>query len=184
LATTDDSFFKQVKGFRLTPGQPARFDQLFSERSILLDKLSRGADLKTQQRAKVQRGFSLIELLVVVAIVMLIAAFAVPNIMQAVYTARLRSTAGELAGLLQQARITATKTNQIYDIKYITTNGVSDAYLDLNLNGALDAGEPVVFFNSGVTPASTRHSRRTPCPTMPVAPNRMTFIGFAWPIYQ
>src|SRR5258705_13734867 len=27
------------------------------------------------------------------------------------------------------------------------------------------------------TPASTRHSRNTPCPTMPVAPNRMTFMG-------
>src|SRR3984893_1819827 len=32
------------------------------------------------------------------------------------------------------------------------------------------------------TPGSIRHSRSTPCPTMPVAPNRMTFIGFpvAW----
>jgi prepilin-type N-terminal cleavage/methylation domain-containing protein len=110
--------------------------------------------MKTQQHTKVQRGFSLIEMLIVVAIVLVIAAIAVPNLMRTVYTVRLRSTAGELAGLMQQARITATKSNQVYDIKYSTTNGVSNAYLDLNLNGSLDAGEPVVFFNSGVTPAA------------------------------
>src|SRR3984893_13298359 len=27
-------------------------------------------------------------------------------------------------------------------------------------------------------PGSSRHSRNTPCPTMPVAPNKMTFIRF------
>src|SRR6266545_1303826 len=29
------------------------------------------------------------------------------------------------------------------------------------------------------TPASTRHSRRTPCPTMPVAPKTITFISIS-----
>jgi hypothetical protein len=29
------------------------------------------------------------------------------------------------------------------------------------------------------TPGSRRHSRSTPCPTMPVAPNRITFIAAA-----
>src|SRR6185312_2609390 len=31
--------------------------------------------------------------------------------------------------------------------------------------------------STSVTPASMRHSRRTPCPTMPVAPNRMAFMS-------
>jgi hypothetical protein len=38
-----------------------------------------------------------------------------------------------------------------------------------------------------VTSGSPKHSRSTPCPTMPVAPNRMTFIRFpvaSWRMLQ
>ncbi|HYL92600.1 MAG TPA: GspH/FimT family protein, partial [Alphaproteobacteria bacterium] len=64
------------------------------------------------------------------------------------------STAGELAGIMQQARITAAKSNRTFDIKYTNINGNSAAYVDVNQNGKYHAGEPVVVFNSGVTPAA------------------------------
>jgi hypothetical protein len=66
----------------------------------------------------------------------------------------MRSTAGELAGIMQQARITAAKSNQVLDVKYTAINGDSAAYLDLDRSGSYNAGEPVVIFNSGVTPAA------------------------------
>lgn len=106
------------------------------------------------QARPLARGFSLLELVVVVTIILLVTALALPNIMQAVYMVRLRSTGGELAGVMQQARITAARTNQVLDVKYTAINGVSAAYLDLNGNLAYDAGEPVVLFNKGITPAA------------------------------
>lgn len=101
-----------------------------------------------------QLGYSLIEALAVVAIVMILAAVATPNIMQAVYSVRLRSSAGDLAGLMQQARILAAKNNATYTVRYTTLNGNPAAYVDLNLNGAYDTGEPVIYFPLSVALAA------------------------------
>jgi len=46
-----------------------------------------------------------------VFVVMVVAAIAVPNILLAVSNIRLRASAGDLAGLMQQARIMAAKNN-------------------------------------------------------------------------
>jgi Tfp pilus assembly protein FimT len=107
-----------------------------------------------QKTRTAQLGRSLIETLTVVAIVMILVAVAVPNIMQAVYSARLRTSAGDLSSLMQQARILAAKNNATYDIRYTTLNGSQAAYVDVNLNGAYDAGEPVIYFPTTITRAS------------------------------
>jgi type II secretory pathway pseudopilin PulG len=99
-----------------------------------------------RETSTAQLGFSLIEALIVVAISMILTAVAIPNIIQAVYSARLRSSAGDLAGLMQQARILATTNNTTYTVRYTTLNGKPAAYVDLNLNGAYDAKEPVIYF--------------------------------------
>jgi type IV fimbrial biogenesis protein FimT len=101
-----------------------------------------------------QLGFSLIEAMIVVAISMILTAIAIPNIIQAAYSARLRSSAGDLSGLMQQARILAAKNNTTYPIRYTTLSGNRAAYVDLNLNGAYDSGEPVIYFPTSITPAS------------------------------
>jgi prepilin-type N-terminal cleavage/methylation domain-containing protein len=100
------------------------------------------------------RGFSLIELLVVVIIVMVVTALATPSLINTVATIRLRSAAGELSGVMQEARILAAKKNTVYDIKFTNIAGIQTAYVDSNLNGAYDAGEPVTVFNGSITPAS------------------------------
>lgn len=99
-------------------------------------------------------GFSLVELLVVLSIVIIAAALCIPQIMEAVYGARLRATASDLAGFMQDARSLAAKNNQIYDIKYTTISGDTAAYIDVNQNGTYVSGDPVVVFNRGVTPAA------------------------------
>jgi len=101
-----------------------------------------------------ERGASLIEILIVVFIMMVVASMATPSIMQTVYNVRLRSSASDLAGLMQQARIMAAKNNVPYAIRYTTLGGSQIAYIDLNLNGTYGAGEPLVQFSGTVAPAS------------------------------
>lgn len=103
---------------------------------------------------KAQRGVSLIETLVVVFVTLITAAIASPNIMRAVYDIRLRSSAGDLAGLMQQARIQAAKDNKPYDIRYTTLGGIRIAFVDLNLDGNYAATEPQVQFSGSVVPAA------------------------------
>jgi prepilin-type N-terminal cleavage/methylation domain-containing protein len=106
------------------------------------------------QRGKTRRGFSLIELIIVIAIIIIVAALAFPILVRTVANIRLRAAAGELSGLMQEARILAAKKNTVYDIKFTTVAGIQTAYVDINLNGAYDAGEPITVFNGAVTPAS------------------------------
>jgi type II secretory pathway pseudopilin PulG len=109
------------------------------------------------------RGFSLIEVLIVVFVVMIVAAIVIPNVLLAVSNIRLRASAGDLAGLMQQARITATKNNATYVILYGTRNGANIAFLDLNNNGVWDGNvningvntsEPLIQFSGTTVPAS------------------------------
>jgi len=109
---------------------------------------------KCGMRRAGQRGFSLIEVLIVVLVVMIAAAIAVPNIFLAVSNLRLRASAGDLSGLMQQARILAAKNNTTYDILYATRNGARIAYVDLNFNSSFDADEPMMEFSGTTVPAS------------------------------
>jgi type II secretory pathway pseudopilin PulG len=113
-------------------------------------------------------GFSVIELLIVVFVAMVVTAIAVPNVLLAVANIRLRSSAGDLAGLMQQARIMAAKNNPttpipVYPIRYGVLNGRQIAYIDLNGDGSWSSsvtvngvtmGEPLIEFSGTVVPAA------------------------------
>lgn len=101
-----------------------------------------------------QKGFSTIELLTVVTILLIVLAFAIPNVTQAVYNQRLRSSAGRLSGLMQQARLLAGKNNATYTIAYTTLNGTNLAYIDLNNDGTWQNGEPIMELGATVTLAA------------------------------
>jgi prepilin-type N-terminal cleavage/methylation domain-containing protein len=112
------------------------------------------AVLTGKKDGSVTQGFSLIELLVVVIIIMVVTGLAIPTLINTVAAIRLRSAAGELSGIMQDARILAAKKNTVYDIKFTSIAGIQTAYVDSNLNGVYDAGEPVTVFNGSITPAS------------------------------
>lgn len=109
-------------------------------------------DLKRNCRRRGRTGgFSLIEILIVVFVVMVVAAIAVPNVLLAVANIRLRASAGDLAGLMQQARIMAAKNNPqtppVYAIQYAVLGGKRIAYIDLNGDGSWSSSVTV----NGVT---------------------------------
>lgn len=101
---------------------------------------------KTTGKQQRKRGFSILELLVVLAITLVVAGIALPGMVQSWYGLQLRATAGEVADLMQRARMQAARANVSpgIPIRYQVSNGMQQVYADLNGNGAWDQGEPML----------------------------------------
>ena len=108
-----------------------------------------------------QAGFSLTELLVVVAIILVVSGVSVPTISRAVDNARLKYAAQQVADIYQQARIRAAQDNSYHEV-LVTPATVIPAQLclDLDDDGVCGPGEPatvlpaqVQLMNSGVPAA-------------------------------
>jgi len=97
-------------------------------------------------------GFTVTEIIVVLAIVMCLAGVAFPIFSKISYNIRLKSAATNLSGLMQQARIMAARQNAVYAIAIPIAGG--RACIDLNLDGGCQSTEPVIGFNSSITPAT------------------------------
>ena len=62
------------------------------------------------------RGFTMIEMMVVVVLLAIFASFAIPSFVNMINNAKLQSTSNELASLLQYARSTAVQNNTSYTV--------------------------------------------------------------------
>src|SRR5437016_1054132 len=92
------------------------------------------------------RGFSILELIVVMGIIMVIAAIAFPKIQAATEGLKLRGTVTDINGLIQQLRIQSVRANKSYTLLTLPAtpgNGIT-LWIDTNNNGALDQGEPSI----------------------------------------
>lgn len=79
-------------------------------------------------------GFSLLEVTIVVALILVVAGFSVPVLINAISDINLRYAATNLSGLLQTARIQAVKRNTFYGIQPTTLPNGDGAYF-VNLQG-------------------------------------------------
>lgn len=95
---------------------------------------------RTDSRKQRQAGLSLLELVVVLAISLVIAGITIPAMVQAWYGLQLRASAGEVADLMQRARMQAARNNLVIPVRYQVSNGTQQVYADLNNNGAWDKG--------------------------------------------
>lgn len=110
-------------------------------------------------------GFSTIELLVVMFIVLTTAGFVVPGLMQSVYNTQLRNSASEVSDLMQQAKILSAKNNGTYPLRYQVVNGYQRVFIDFNNNGVLDGNEPVIALGNQVFAAAGAPSGSNGQPT-------------------
>ena len=105
-----------------------------------------------QTAAKNVHGFSFIELLIAVGVLMVLAAIFTPGMMNAVSNIKLRYSATDLSGLMQKARIEAARKNTFYSIEQTTLSpGEVAYYVDLNKNNTYSPGEALVEMGSQVT---------------------------------
>lgn len=99
-------------------------------------------------------GVSLLELCVVVGVMLVVAAAALPNVMTAMQQYRLRTAAREVAAMLQRSRLNCVRDNRHYTVQeaQITLGGhtYSQLFLDRNGNASYDRGEPLVQLSGGV----------------------------------
>ena len=107
---------------------------------------------QTCKRRGLARGFTMVELVLVMFIMSVVAAFAVPNVLLTISNWRLRGSASDLAGLMQQARILAAKNNpqppvSVYPIRYAVQNGAQIAFVDMKGDGVWHSSTPI----NGVT---------------------------------
>src|SRR5467141_2168155 len=103
-----------------------------------------------QRRGRIG-GFSIIELLIVLFVVMVIAAIAIPNILSAASHIRLRASAADLAGLMQQASIMAAKNSA--QIAFIDRANTAVWAPTVTVNGVV-TDEPLIEFSGTTVPAS------------------------------
>lgn len=104
------------------------------------------------------RGFSLIELVVVIAIILLITIMALPQIQRVQTRYKLDTSAHSVAGLLHQARLQAVRSNQPAYAQFDTTNPSANlVYVNSDQSAYVSgaAGVPVETTNGGVTLQAT-----------------------------
>ncbi len=98
-------------------------------------------------RASANRGFSLVELLIVIASISILSLFAFPAILKAMRRARVESTARQAELQLSAARLQAVKMSRVVAVYFDTDSSGAVGYgriipfLDANGNGTYDAGE-------------------------------------------
>lgn len=101
---------------------------------------------------RLQRGFSLTEMLVVTAILLIVGSLSVPNIALVVDNMKLKAAAQQVASMYQQARIRATQDDTYHEL--LTTGPAGAAtqmWLDLDGDGQWQAGEPLAQLPANVS---------------------------------
>src|SRR6266851_828836 len=103
-----------------------------------------------------QAGLSVVELLIVVMITLILAAFAIPTLLNSIQVADLRGAASDYSGLLEEARNSAIRDNSFY-ATYILAPAAGTkaalAYVDITKNGGTGVvtGDPTITIESDVT---------------------------------
>jgi prepilin-type N-terminal cleavage/methylation domain-containing protein len=102
---------------------------------------------KSRTSLALQSGFTLTEMIVVVAIILAVAGMAIPNLTRAIDASRIKGSAQALAAAYQDARIRATQNDTSYQV-LISPPGISPAQIciDLDRDGTCSAGDPVTTF--------------------------------------
>jgi prepilin-type N-terminal cleavage/methylation domain-containing protein len=91
-----------------------------------------------------ERGFTLLEMMIVMAIMMVLAAITVPRFLNIVSDINLRYVATNYSGLLQSARIQSVRKNDYYGIQQTTLPTGDNAYFVHVHGSSYSVGDPLL----------------------------------------
>lgn len=107
---------------------------------------------KSRKRFASQAGFTLTELLVVVAIISVVVGLSIPNFTRSIDNAKLKAATQKLAAVYQDARLRATQNNTPYEVLMSAPGAsASQACIDLDGDGICGAGDPMTVFPAQVS---------------------------------
>jgi prepilin-type N-terminal cleavage/methylation domain-containing protein len=128
-------------------------------------------------RRSPRNGFSLVELVLSLAVLLIITTMAIPVMVRSLQTYQLNSTASQLAGMLKFAKFDAIRQNTKVScqIKQSGTNWL--VWVDSNGNTVPDGAEPQMIIGGSFTllPASS-----VPSPTPITNTLGPGFSGYSW----
>jgi type IV fimbrial biogenesis protein FimT len=104
--------------------------------------------LLQRKRRRGEAAFSLVEMVMTLAIGLIMASVALPMVVGAVQNYRLNSEAQQIASLIDLTRYTAIRKNKVVSLLKTTQNGNTVLYVDAKGNGTLDATDPMVMLPS------------------------------------
>jgi len=107
---------------------------------------------KSGEDCALQSGFTLVELIVVVSIILIVGGLSIPSLSRTIDNSRLKSATQMLAASYQDARIRATQQNTSYEL-LVSPPGIQPAQIciDLDGDGTCGPGEPVTRFAAQVS---------------------------------
>ena len=119
-----------------------------------------------------QSGFTLIEMMIVIAIMAIFAAIAVPNFLSYIPKHRLNGAARQVMGDLMAARMNAVSQNCDVKVAFVAGDAEYKIWTDSDNDGTIDSGEEITKYIQSdyydVTISTTKniefHSRGTANP--------------------
>lgn len=130
---------RQAQGRKVALPRPAEcrhFTTAISEESALAQR-----EKSCRVRGAASRGFSMVELAVTVAVLLILAAVALPSLSRAFAIYQLNDAAARLAGTIKFTRYEAIRLNKLVDFEVQQSGTGWLAYADTNRNQLPDAGE-------------------------------------------
>jgi prepilin-type N-terminal cleavage/methylation domain-containing protein len=105
--------------------------------------------MKNPTPGRGQRGFTLIEMLVVMALMLALVAIGIPSLQNALHQSKMRGMVQEISVAMRLARIDAIKTSSQGIVQIVPSTGpgvlpLVRAFSDRDSDSKLDVGEPVL----------------------------------------
>lgn len=107
--------------------------------------------------ARNEGGFSLLELAIVVALLVIATTIALLMAQNVIRSVHLHATAANYANLLQQARVRAVQDDNYYSVVTIAATSTSPAvaFIDIQQSGSYASGDPQLVFAGDVKPMAS-----------------------------
>jgi len=107
------------------------------------------------------RGFSMIELVIAVGVMLVVAAIATPSVMRSIRAYRVGAVATDVANFIQRTRYEAIRRNTVTTSRAQIANNQWQVWIDYNNDTVVDANEPFIllpadmaFIGSGSVPST------------------------------